>query len=110
MSNPAGLRQTEKDFQAAVVEYARLNGWLCYHTYDSRRSEPGFPDIVAVRERSVFIELKSEIGRLSIDQDKWLTRLEKAGAEVHVWKPSDWPEIEATLKRRTPEAPWWSKP
>ena len=54
---------TEKQFMTAVVEMARMLGWLVYHTHDSRRSEAGFPDIVAVRrERVVFIELKTEKG------------------------------------------------
>ena len=39
------LKETEKGFQAAVVELARLRGWLVYHTYDSRRSAKGFPDL-----------------------------------------------------------------
>ena len=37
---------TEKAFQTAVVELAELCGWKVYHTYDSRRSAPGFPDLV----------------------------------------------------------------
>ena len=41
---------TEKQFMAQVVELAKLKGWLVYHTYDSRRSEPGFPDLCMVRK------------------------------------------------------------
>ena len=37
----------EKKFQSQVVRIAKVFGWLCYHTYDSRRSEPGFPDLSA---------------------------------------------------------------
>jgi hypothetical protein len=39
----------EADFQATIVETARTLGWLIYHTHDSRRSSPGFPDLVLVR-------------------------------------------------------------
>lgn len=42
----------ERDFQAAVMELARLLGWRVYHTWDSRKSEPGFPDLVLVRDAS----------------------------------------------------------
>ena len=42
----------ESDFQRAVIEMARLHGWLVYHTHDSRRSAPGFPDLVLVQGRA----------------------------------------------------------
>ena len=32
---------SEKEFQATVIEYAKACGWKVYHTYDSRRSDPG---------------------------------------------------------------------
>jgi hypothetical protein len=90
---------TEKQFMAAVIEMAQMLGWLVYHTHESRRSEAGFPDLVCVRrDRVVFIELKTEKGRLSEDQERWLAALGLAGAEVRCWRPSDWPEIEAALQ------------
>ena len=52
-----------------VVDLARTLGWRVYHTYDSRRSQPGFPDLVLVRERILFLELKSETGKLSHDHE-----------------------------------------
>lgn len=91
---------TEKDFQATVLELARVLGWRCYHTHDSRRSEPGFPDIVAVRPpRVIYAELKTERGRLTPTQRDWLSLLKGCpGVEAHVWRPSKWPEIEAVLR------------
>ena len=91
---------TEKELQANVVKLAKLRGWLCYHTYDSRRSEPGFPDLVLVKGISVlFIELKSQKGRLSDAQARWLIELEGARQWVGVWRPSHWKDgtIERTL-------------
>ena len=97
--SPGVTDVTEKQFMAAVIEMAQMLGWLVYHTHDSRRSEAGFPDIVAVRrDRVLFIELKTETGRLSEDQERWLSALGLAGAAVHFWRPSDWPEIEETLR------------
>jgi hypothetical protein len=94
-----GTDVTEKQFMAAIVEMAQMLGWLVYHTHDSRRSEAGFPDIVCVRrDRVVFIELKKEKGRLSEEQERWLSALGLAGAAVHCWRPSDWPTIEETLR------------
>jgi hypothetical protein len=88
---------TEAAFQKLVEQLARLMGWLCYHTHDSRRSAAGFPDLVLVRERIIFVELKSATGRLSAEQERWIARLQTAGAVVYLWRPTDWREIEATL-------------
>ena len=81
----------ERAFQEAVLQLARLHGWLAYHTHDSRRSQAGFPDLVLVRgQRVVFAELKSAKGRVRPAQRVWLDRLEAAGAETYLWRPSDW--------------------
>jgi len=93
---------SEKHFQAQVVELARLSGWLCYHTHDSRRSVAGFPDLVMVRApRVVFAELKSQAGRIRPGQGQWLEALGGSeSVEARLWRPSDWPEIEEALRRR----------
>lgn len=82
---------TEKELQQAVVDLARLLGWRVYHTYDSRRSTAGFPDLTLVRgSRLVFVELKAEKGRASIAQLTWLRDLSAAGADTYLWRPADW--------------------
>jgi hypothetical protein len=50
----------------------------------------------------VFVELKSDRGRLSVEQQDWLHALGDAGAECHVWDPRDWKSghIEAILRKR----------
>jgi hypothetical protein len=93
---------TEKQFQRQVLELARILHWEAYHTHDSRRSNPGFPDLVLVRDvegdrRVIFVELKSESGLLRPEQRRWLDLLERAGCAVHVWRPSMWAEIEKVL-------------
>jgi len=82
----------ERDLQMAVLQVARLYGWLAYHTFDSRRSAPGFPDLVLVRPpRLVFAELKGEHGQLSRHQVTWLSALEQVpGVQVETWAPRDW--------------------
>ena len=79
---------TEKQFQSHIVQYAKRRGWLVYHTYDSRRSEPGFPDLVLVRERVLFRELKTDKGRLTQHQIAWGKHLRDAGSDYDVWRPS----------------------
>jgi hypothetical protein len=94
-------QQTERQFQDAVVEYGRQCGWLVYHPHDSRRSTFGYPDLtMARRGRVVFAELKTETGRLRVEQQRWLDALQPSGTEVGVflWRPSDWPEIEQVLR------------
>jgi len=90
---------TERDWMAKVIETAQWYHWRLYHTHDSRRSEAGFPDLVLVRDRIVFAELKSERGRLTFDQRKWLDALAAAGAETYVWRPTDWDDVLACLQR-----------
>ena len=92
---------TEKAFMDSIVDLARQTGWLVYHTHDSRRSEPGFPDLVMTKpKRLVIAEIKTEKGKTTKHQDKWLETLktvEARGVKVKLWRPSDWPEIERTL-------------
>jgi len=90
---------TERDWMAKVIEAARWMGWLVYHTHDSRRSEAGFPDLVLVRDRVVYAELKSERGRLTPQQREWLDALGATGAEAYVWRPTDWDDVLACLRR-----------
>jgi hypothetical protein len=84
---------------ATVVEALRLAGWLVYHTHDSRRSAPGYPDLTCVRgDRILWLELKTETGRLSQAQANWLAALGTAGGSVHVVRPPDWPWLEELLR------------
>jgi len=93
---------TERDFMQSVMELARLTGWRTYHTHDPRRSEPGFPDLAMTRAgRVIFAELKTDKGKVSPAQREWLDALALCpGLEVLVWRPSDWDDVEYTLRRR----------
>lgn len=84
---------SEDKFQALVIAYAKRQGWIVYHTHDSRRSEPGYPDLHLVhagRRLSIFRELKTQKGKTTSAQDTWLAALAAAGHDVAVWRPSDW--------------------
>jgi hypothetical protein len=71
---------------------------LAYHTYDSRYSQPGFPDLVLVhpdKPKIIFAELKSQTGTLRTEQKLWLAALSCVASDcdnvlVKVWRPSDW--------------------
>ena len=88
---------TEKAFQAEVVDIAKRLGWRVYHTYNSRRCEPGFPDLVLVRDRVLFRELKTEKGKMRSAQEEWGQSFKTAEADWKVWRPSDMREIIQTL-------------
>lgn len=116
-------RESEADFQLAVIQIATYNGWRHYHTHDSRHSVAGFPDLVLVRPpRLLVVELKAEGGRVSVEQAAWIGAftavggsirfvveaardaglvdgLQEPSVEAYVWKPPDWPEIERVLAR-----------
>ncbi len=84
-------RMTEKDLEAAVEAAARMTGWLVYHTYDSRRSEPGFPDLVLVKGAKVlWRECKTTRGKVTPEQQRWALALIAAGQDWAVWRPYDW--------------------
>jgi len=90
----------EKEFLQQVRDLAKLCGWLVYHTYDSRRSPEGFPDLVLVRgNRIIFAELKAAKGKVTPNQRVWLNALEKVqGVETYLWRPADWDEIVEALR------------
>jgi hypothetical protein len=95
-STPA--QETERAFQSDVVRLARLYGYLCYHTFDSRRSGIGFPDLAMTDgKRILYVELKSATGKVSAPQKLWLSMLAHAGAEVYLWRPADLESIPEIL-------------
>lgn len=111
----------ERDFQRTVMELAELSGWETLHVRTSMQQgrymtattgtmAKGWPDLVLIhrsRQRLLLVELKADKGRLSPDQARVLSVLHqlvegptREWAEVHVWKPADWPLIEATLTHK----------
>ena len=89
----------EDDFLAAVIELATLCHWLVYHTYDSRRSQAGFPDLVLVKpDKLIFAELKTAKGTVRPAQKEWLDTLaavsiDQSQIEIYLWRPDDWDGI-----------------
>ena len=92
---------TEKAFLAQVVQAARLYKWMVYHTFNSMHSERGYPDLTLCKPGHgvLFIELKTERGRVSSSQQQWLDALQASGAEVYVWRPSQLDDIISRLQQ-----------
>lgn len=105
----AARAMSEDELQAAIIGLAPALGYLCFHVYDSRRSNPGFPDLVMVGpHRLIFAELKDEKNKATLDQQDWLARLgaieqKSEGLVVaRLWRPSQWlsGEVEEVLRGR----------
>lgn len=100
---------TEAQFSSLVADVARLAGWKRYHTFNSRRSSFGFPDLVLIRSpRLIFAELKTEVGKTTEHQDEWLDALRalqgptKGLVQTYVWRPRDYDDITEILTGRRP--------
>ena len=92
---------TEKVFQKQVIELAEALGWRTYHPFLSKWSEKGYPDLTCVharQKRICFIELKRESGKVSPHQQEWHNLLIAAGQEAYIFRPSQFDQIEQTLK------------
>ncbi|MDQ3539938.1 MAG: hypothetical protein M3440_04555 [Chloroflexota bacterium] len=90
----------EAALQRHVEAAAKQLGWLCFHTWMSARSEPGFPDLICLRRgRMIVAELKRDGKRPTVPQERWLDEFrylaESANVrrdivQVFVWTPADW--------------------
>jgi VRR-NUC domain len=95
---------SEADFMWQIMQLARLQGFLAYHPFDSRRSAVGYPDLTLVhpwRRVILWVEVKRHDGIVTPAQERWRDAIRAAGGDWRVWRPQDWSEIEATLKGAT---------
>ena len=102
---------SEAELLDSVIELAHLFGWRIAHFRPAMPKHgwrtpvaadgKGFPDLVLVRERVLFVELKSAKGRLSDDQLDWAAALVNGSAEVHCWRPADWSGTVERILRST---------
>lgn len=96
----ATITITEADFMRRVTDLCDWLGLLWYHVPDSRRTNPGFPDLFIVGPGgAVAAELKTARGQLRREQRDWLLDLARAGVTAECWRPADWPHIETTLRK-----------
>lgn len=98
---------TEKVWQQQVVALFKQLGWRGYHTLRSKGSQPGYPDLTLAhpdQRRIVFLELKTETGKLTDRQADWISTLRRAGAEVYVVRPRHMQALASILGNRTTSA------
>ena len=98
---------TESQLQDNILDAAKQCGWLCYHTRAAMnkrgvwsspmQGNPGYPDLTLARNGiAFFFELKSEKGKLTVEQQEWYHAL----PNCLIIKPRDWlsGEVEALLR------------
>ena|SRR5678816_2749095 len=103
-------QQSESQFMGTVTDYALRRGWEWLHILPGlnergRYRTPvtgalgsGWPDLILIRGSDILaVELKSERGQVTALQRRVMQTLEQVLIETHVWRPSDWPEIEKRL-------------
>lgn len=89
---------TEAAYSRRITDLANLLGLRWHHEQDSRRSKPGFPDLVIVGPKGVaFLEVKTDAGRVKPEQQEWLDALKAAGQHALIVRPCHWPDVEALL-------------
>jgi hypothetical protein len=87
------------DLRAVALRYS----WLFYHTYDSRRSDAGFYDVVLAHPTRpaplYLVELKTQSGKATTAQLAWLHAASQATRiETGIWRPGDLPGIVDVLR------------
>jgi ribosomal protein S8 len=123
---------SESALQTQVIRALTDHGWiqdLIYHTHFSKRSNHGWPDLAAIRRpqdrppayvtykrpRILYVELKTETGKLSTEQAMYLdalSLLRDSGdrrTEVYLLRPSDMSAFLISL-REGPTAPGGLRP
>ncbi len=103
----------EADFQEHILGLARAYGWHAAHFRKVRIQRAngsvyyetpvaadgkGWPDLVLVKDRVLYVEVKRQNGKLEPAQEDWRDWIVFAGGEHKTWKPSDLGEIERVLR------------
>lgn len=101
----------EAAFQETIIDAAHVFGFRVAHFRPAKTEKgwrtpvsadgAGWPDLVLAKKgRLIFVEVKSDTGKLSLEQTAWKVLLEMTGqGEYYIWKPSDWDSIEAILRK-----------
>lgn len=91
--NIVAALMSEAELTTHVLKYAEDFGWtLRYHTHRSDRSDKGWVDWVFAnlkQSRVIFVELKSQKGKVSPEQADWLAALKLCGQESYLFRPED---------------------
>ncbi|MEG1165783.1 MAG: VRR-NUC domain-containing protein [Oscillospiraceae bacterium] len=75
---------TEAQIESRMVRMVRERGGLCYKF--TSPNNPGVPDRIVITPdgRTIYVELKTLIGRLAAVQKWQISEMQKRGADVRV--------------------------
>lgn len=101
--------ETEAVFQARLLRYASIYGFsFRYHTFNSRRSTAGYPDLTLLNPdagAAVLVEVKTDKGKLTQAQRDWLYAIANCGIDAALWRPRMEDEIVGWLSSPKGPAP-----
>ncbi len=85
------VKITHAQFQYSIVDLAQRLGYeFIYHTWNSRNSPAGFPDLILLREgRMIVAELKIPPDTLKPEQYFWLLEFLTVTEDVYLWESTD---------------------
>ncbi len=96
-------KESEKEFGTYIEDLLRRFGFEFDHVYEqaryARRSTVGRPDYFAIKPpRFLVIELKSETGKVTLEQKWWLDRCSAIEViETYLWRPADREEAQEII-------------
>jgi hypothetical protein len=119
----AGKGPSEAAWQAVVCDASRYLGWtVAFRVEDAvyrelRRVEKtsakaalsrlaSWPDLVLIhpdRRQTLFVEVKTDKGKLTEGQKSALATLAAGGLDVRVWRPKLWDDVLTTLQGGEPD-------
>lgn len=90
----------EKEIERRMVLEVKKRGGLCYKF--TSPNNPGVPDRIVITPdgRVIFVELKTEIGRLAKIQRWQVSEMQKRGVDVRVVK--GWDAVKAFIEEVMP--------
>ena len=105
-----GYEISEREFLDSVIDLAHVFGYLVAHFRPAMTKHgwrtavagdgAGYPDLCLVKsERLIYAELKSNKGKVTEQQQRWLGVLKATGkCDVYVWRPCDFQSIVEVLR------------
>lgn len=87
--DPRATTMSEAQLQESVRQYCATLGLFHFHVLNSKGCEPGWPDSTIIGRRIIYRELKSQFGRLTSEQTAVGYKIQAAGGNWRIWRPSD---------------------
>lgn len=89
---------SEAEWQGLIVAFASFEDWAVF--VNPKTTEPGFPNLTIARPpEHLVVLLKTQRSPVTKAQQDWLDTLTECKVETAVWRPTDWVEVEARLRK-----------